>query len=265
MQDWKIMKKIKNLIYIVLDLLLFGKGIPRRINNFNVRFPVKWSRYFESNYEKENVDFLKTVVLPGSIVIDVGAHLGLMSIICSKLSGPNGRVYSFEPSPDTQKACRKIISLNSGTAPIYLRTEAISDHTGEINFYFSKDEGSNSNSLVQKHDLARESIIVKCLTLDAFVSEQKLERVDVIKIDAEGSELNVLRGAEKTLVQFRPKMVLAIHPRLILNNGQDPSELFYFLSKLNYQIIHQGEVVDETLFNKKTDFFDLHLIPMYNG
>jgi hypothetical protein len=92
------LKRIKNIIYGAVDMVTFGKGIPRTINGFRILFPPKWFRYFESDYESANVAFLKTNCKEGMRVMDIGAHIGLLSVTAGQLAGPSGKVYAFEPA-----------------------------------------------------------------------------------------------------------------------------------------------------------------------
>lgn len=255
------MEKIKSLIYSFVDVLSFGKGLKRNISGFNIYFPARWSRYFESNYEAENVAFLKEHLKPGDVVFDVGAHLGLMSVISSQLSGPSGKVYAFEPSPSTFDLLRKVLALNTGQAPVVAEQMAVSNTVGTIRFYLSSDLGSNSNSLVEKHHLNRDAVEVACTTIDAYVKKQDIDLIHLLKIDAEGSELQVLQGAKEVLLSQRPNVILAIHPRLIRNNSNEPRDIYKLISSLNYRVFFKKKELDENSFCSIEDFFDVHLLP----
>jgi FkbM family methyltransferase len=254
-------KAIKDFIYSLIELLTLGKGISREINGFKIIFPPKWSRYFESDYEKENVVFIKSCCNKGMTVIDVGAHLGLISVIIGKIIGSSGRVYSFEPTPATFKELKRIVKLNGLTDIAECINEAVSEKEGELTFFISETEGSNSNSLVNRSDLNRESYSVKSVSIDKFSENRNLNKIDLIKIDAEGVELAVLKGAKNVLLKFRPKVILAIHPSLIVKNG-DSLKQNDTIKELDFKIIHKSKELDEMAFCGKDDFFDVHLIPI---
>lgn len=255
------MEKIKSLIYSFADVLSFGKGLKRNISGFNIYFPARWSRYFESDYESENIAFLKQHVKSGDVIFDIGAHLGLMSVISSQLSGPSGKVYAFEPSASTFGLLNKVLALNSGQATVIAEQMAVSNAVGNIRFYLSSDLGSNSNSLVEKHHLNRDAVEVACTTIDAYAKKQGIVLIHLLKIDAEGSELQVLQGAKEVLLNQRPKVILAIHPRLIRNNANEPKEIYELINSLNYSIHYKNKVLDEKGFCALEDFFDVHLLP----
>lgn len=101
------MKIIKNIIYSLIDLVKFNKEISRIINNYDILFPAKWFRYFEADYEKENILFLTKVCKKDMTIMDIGAHLGIMSVIMAKLIGNNGKALSYEPIPKTFTLLKK--------------------------------------------------------------------------------------------------------------------------------------------------------------
>lgn len=250
---------IKNTIYRLLDFFTFGNGLSCYVNGFTVKFPAKWFRYFESDYEKENIEFLKKVCKPNMTVFDIGAHLGLMSMICSQLMTKKGKVYSFEPTPKTFEVLKKVIQLNKVTELVIPVNKAVAKENATIDFYLSADEGSNSNSLVSKNHRDRKPVKINVTSLDLFVSENTISKVDLIKIDAEGSELDVLLGAENTIFKFKPIIILALHPPLIINNNHNIEDIYNFLIKHNYTIIFNNKVMNKDEFCTKQDFFDVHL------
>lgn len=255
------MSAVKDGIYKLADILTLNKGFPNHINNYKVLFPAKWARYFEKDYEKENIEFLTQHCKPEMTVIDIGAHLGLMSVIISKLIGSKGKIYSFEPTPKTFAIFKDIIQKNGGNNIIFPFNRAVSNFDGKMDFFVDENEGSNANSLVGRKDKSRVSQEMEVVTLDSFVKEMKLDKLDLIKIDAEGSELDVLNGGLTTFKTFKPKIVLAIHPSLIRNNNQNIGEIFDLISNLNYDVHYRSEILTKDVFIRKQDFFDVHLIP----
>ncbi len=255
------MSGFKNTIYTIADVLTLNKGFTRTINNYSVRFPAKWARYFESDYEKENVAFLAKTCKPGMTVIDIGAHLGLMSVIIAKLVGKKGKVYAFEPTPSTFALLKKIIVLNKFTEIISPINKAASNFTGLVDFFVDDHEGSNANSLVNRSDKNRTSQKTEVDTLDNIVEGLKLAKLDLIKIDAEGSELDVMNGAKKSIDKYKPIIILAIHPPLIKNNGQRTEDIYDLIQSLGYTVNFRSEILTKDIFCSNPDFFDVHLMP----
>jgi FkbM family methyltransferase len=255
------MSDLKDTIYGLTDLLTFNKGIPRKINNYTVRFPAKWARYFETDYEHENVAFLTKTCKKGMTVVDIGAHLGLMSVIIAKLVGEKGKVYSFEPTPKTFEIFKRIITLNHFDTIIKPYNKAVSNFVGMVDFFVDENEGSNANSLVSRKDKNRASQKTEVNTLDNIISEIKTDKLNLIKIDAEGSELDVLLGAKNTIYNYRPIIILAIHPSLVKNNDQKLEDIYDLLITYKYSIFYRSEILTKDVFCNKADFFDVHLIP----
>lgn len=258
------MSSFKNSIYRLVDLITLNKGLSRTINNYSIRFPAKWARYFENDYEKENVAFLTKTCKPGMTVIDIGAHLGLMSVIIAKLVGEKGKVFAFEPTPKTFLILKKIISLNNFNSIIFPFNKAASNFTGTVDFFVDENEGSNANSLVNRSDKSRTSQKTEVDTLDNIVGRLKLEKLDLIKIDAEGSELDVMNGAKYIIEKYKPIIILAIHPPLIKNNGQRTEDIFDLIGSIGYTVNFRSEILTKEIFCSKQDFFDVHLTPASN-
>jgi len=103
---------IKELIYKIIDLITFGKGLKRNFTNNSLRIPTRFFRYFPVGYEDENLQIINSKVTKGMCVIDVGAHIGLIAVILGKKVQAEGKVYAFEPTPVTFKLLEKTIRIN---------------------------------------------------------------------------------------------------------------------------------------------------------
>jgi FkbM family methyltransferase len=255
------MSFVKNTIYSFVDLLSLGKGIPAYINDYQVRFPARWVRYFEKDYERDNIQFLSENCIKNMTAIDIGAHLGLMSVIISKLVGDHGKIYAFEPTERTFEVLKEIVRINKASHIIHPLNKAVSSFDGEVDFFVDQNEGSNANSLVSRTDKSRTAQRTSVIRLDTFTAGLQLNKLDLIKIDAEGSELDVLKGAMQTISTFRPKIILAIHPSLIRNNKQEPGDIFDLIMSLDYTVSYKTRIMNKDTFKNMLDFFDVHLIP----
>jgi FkbM family methyltransferase len=150
-------------------------------------------------------------IRPDSVCLDVGANIGLYSLGLSSLA-PKGKIYAFEPSPSAYGHLQSNLRTN-GAANVDACQLAVSDTTGTVHFHdfsffsagsFSSDEGS----LLSSESYGSQSFEAATTTIDEFVADRQLDRVDFIKVDVEGAELSVLAGAEKTLATYRPATVL---------------------------------------------------------
>ncbi len=101
---------------------------------------------------------------------------------------------------------------------------------------------------------------VPVTTVDEFVSERALE-VTVIKVDVEGAEFDLLRGASNTLATQRPFVRLGLHPAAIANNGQSLEEIWDLLVGLKYSVVFEDSSIDRSWFCSQSNLFDVNLLP----
>jgi len=254
---------MKEAIYSVVDFFTSRSGLKKKINNYDVQLPARYINYFPSDYEAKNFNFLQEETKQGDTILDIGAHIGLFAVIAAKLVSPNGKVYAFEPTPKTNDILHKTIAINHLDKIIEPRNEAMGKSPGKTTFYISDNIGDNGNSLVSyKKDRKLNGIEVTILTVDDFVKQQNLQRVDFIKIDVEGAELDTLLGAIETFENLRPACILAIHPEPIATKGDSMKDIYNLVKSLDYHIYDddKNEIsLDE--FCSHNTFIDLHLLP----
>ena len=151
----------------------------------------------------------------GDIVFDVGTHFGSFSYYAVQKGARE--VYAFEPNPYVFEILKKHAEMWSDKIKPYQL--ALSDKNGEADLFISEglELGGVSTMLKNKEKSAlkfykyNKKVKVKTMTLDSFVKEYNVERVDFIKIDAEGSEREILKGAKETIKRFKPKMAIAAY------------------------------------------------------
>ena len=175
------------------------------------------------SYEPHLRAFYEAQSKPGMTFIDVGAEIGLYSMPAAHLVGERGRVISFEPNSEN---CRLILlsAIKNRFKNVALFPLALSDTIGYHSFAMFL--GSNGGMLPSDESVLNDlnCTVVPTMRMDDFVHE----RVDVIKIDVEGAEGLVVRGAEKLIEQYRPLVTsefsMEMLPRL-LNAGPRLSQL----------------------------------------
>lgn len=169
-------------------------------------------------FEKIELELTNSYLREGMNVIDVGANIGLYSILAAKLIGKSGRVWAFEPSSETYEHLLKNLSLN-GVDSVIPNKLALSD-IDDIKLLLERSAGRgdaerylsiypNHPSLHNKSSADHgDSELVKVTSLDSYMDENlKNVKVDFIKIDVEGNEFPILRGAEN-LLRANPSVVL---------------------------------------------------------
>ena len=171
-------------------------------------------------YESHLRAFYQTRLKPGMTFVDVGANIGLYSMLAAQLVGDSGRVISFEPNSEN---CRLILLsiIKNQFANVSLFPLALSDVTGYT--FFSTFLGSNGGMLPSDESVLGDPncTVVPTMRMDDFIHE----RVDIIKIDVEGAEGLVVRGAQKLIEMYRPLVTsefsMEMLPRVSKMPGHD--------------------------------------------
>ena len=253
---------LKQIIYKVADIALGGKGVKVNISGIELRLPTRYYKYYGTEYEKDSVQEMRKVIKKGETIIDIGAQLGLMTKLFSDLVGEKGQVFSFEPTPKTFSLLQETIKINNIGNIATPVQKAVSDKRGTATFNISVHEASPANSLAKDaNDDSIKGIDVALISVDEFAKESKLKKVDYIKIDAEGAEFAVLKGAEKTIIKDKPNMLLALHPDSILDFGDSLEGIWDFIQKHKYVVKFEGKPIARQQFIKEKNLFDVHLYP----
>lgn len=170
-----------------------------------------------------------------SIFFDVGSNIGAFIYIAEQYINPN-QVYGFEPIPVLFSRLKKIFP----TTHIY--NLALSNITQQTEFKIPKinhktylTRGTLNTQFNEKNESGYELIRVNTQTLDRFTEENKIKKIDVIKIDVEGHEYELLKGAEKTLLIFKPILIIEIEQR---HHNFDISLIIEFIKKLNFECFY---------------------------
>jgi FkbM family methyltransferase len=153
--------------------------------------------------------FLDQWLAPGMTVIDAGANIGQYAMLASAKVGPRGRVHCFEPHPGVYEVLRRNLD-RAGCANVVARPLALADAPGRRDLYLHPIGNVGATSL-RPLDAGQPGhrVRVRTTTLDAYVRSRRLGRVDLVKIDVEGAELELLDGAARTL-DASPEIVLVV-------------------------------------------------------
>ncbi|MDD5146085.1 MAG: FkbM family methyltransferase [Candidatus Pacebacteria bacterium] len=166
----------------------------------------------------------------GDYVIDAGANIGMFSIYASKKVGSSGKVFSFEPISETQKLLKRNIEINE-IKNVEIIPFALGDKDGELSFSIFPESLECSSAFFDNEGGLEKA---HQISLDQFVKENNISKIDFIKADIEGMEKSLLVGASETIKKFKPKLSLCTYHRL------GDRELFEKMIKdfsLEYKII----------------------------
>jgi FkbM family methyltransferase len=189
------------------------------------------------------------LVRSGDTVFDVGANLGVYSLLFSRLVGRRGRVHAFEPGPPTFAALNNHLEREGPCRNLKANPLAVGAAAGTATLYLPGDDhgqASLSRQTAGSWTAAPEvaEFAVPMTTLDAYAAERNVARVDLIKIDVEGGELGVLQGAARLLARDHPLLHLEVSYGWARAFGYGPGEAVAFLAGLGYSAFYrlQGEV-----------------------
>lgn len=146
---------------------------------------------------------------PGDVVLDAGGCWGDTALYFAGLVGPTGKVYSFEFDPESLEIMRANLALNPHLASrIEVVERALWDRSGETLEFV---QAGRMTTLVRPGEEQPSTRPVSTITIDDFADERGLERLDFLKMDVEGAELNLLRGARSSIERFAPKLGIAAY------------------------------------------------------
>jgi FkbM family methyltransferase len=202
----------------------------------------------------------------GGTFIDIGSHFGSFSLLASKLAGPQGRVIAIDPTPSTYKLMTENLQQFAPFKNYQTFNIALYDRTEEISFYDFGLSESAYNSIIGSRNKEVKNpenykIKIQAQTLDDLTTQLKLKQIDFIKIDAESSELAILKGGKETLKKFSPKLTVEIGDTGLLNAPKS-IEIINFLIDLGYGVFEfrDGKIVPHALQNT----YDKKFLSCYN-
>jgi FkbM family methyltransferase len=177
-----------------------GGEVLVRLNEFVGR-----TVYFTGNLEKKVGWLCSRIVRPGDTVIDIGANVGVVTVLLSSLVGEKGKVFAFEPNPTLHDMLDRTMERNRITN-VFLSKVALGDKEGNLSLCFRSDN-VGAGSLVYRYDSAQ-IVTVPVTTLSSRLRSERLGSIRLIKIDAEGFEPEILSGAMEILMSARPDAIL---------------------------------------------------------
>lgn len=233
----------------------YKKGSVRKVQRDGFVFELdisdymQWLIYFGILAEPRQT--LYDLVSADSTVLDIGANIGETTLAFSKLTGEKGKVYAFEPDPDTYEKLERHVALNH-CSNVQLINAGLGSSEAEV-ILESNENNSGGNRISSAKGIKGKKIHI--ITLDEFVKNKKLKLIHLIKIDVEGYEFFVLKGAEKTIENLKPVLFIEVVDDFLKNQGSSAEELVSFLISKNYKLKNAN---DGTNVTPKTDFINSH-------
>ena len=179
------------------------------------------------------IDLLK----PGATVIDAGANFGHYALTAANIIGPDGLVIAFEPHPETFDLLSANAELLS-TDNLKVIQAGLSDASGEITLYAdAANPGGHSFFQWNIRRSDGNEVTVPVYSLDAFLQKELPgQRIDVLKMDVQGFEMNLLKGAKGTITRDKPSVLCEVTPDALQRAGSSHSELLKFFEDIEYRM-----------------------------
>jgi FkbM family methyltransferase len=161
-----------------------------------------WNRY--------EYDAFRADITPGDVVLDLGANIGAYSVLFARWTGDAGHVFAFEPAPESRRTLIDVLQTNGVSHRVSVLAAAVGSSCGRAPFLANGSDGANR---ITNGDRAG-SVDVETTTIDAFCERMRIVP-GFMKVDVEGAELAVLRGARRTIASAKNlKLYVEMHPRL---------------------------------------------------
>lgn len=212
------------------------------------------------NRERETMLLFEKLIEPNNTIIEIGGHIGYISMYFAWLVGPNGHVHVFEPGPNNLPYLQRNLAKYPN---ISIHTQAVGRENSQLPFYVENLTGQN-NTLLQHFDVYEanrshayskeqyDTVIVDVIRLDSFVEEHAVQP-DFVKIDVEGAELEVIRGMIGCLETHKPGLMIEFNT--------PEWEIYETLTRLGYIIFDgQQHVIHSTEQVLHGNIFALHRV-----
>ena len=215
--------------------------------------------FMQGEFEEDEAVFIASRLQPraGAVVLDVGANIGLHSLRAARLPGVS-QVFAFEPAATTFAMLERNIARNGLTGKIRACPLAVSATPGRAAFHFCADD-AYSSLVPDNRRPVQQTYAVTVTSLDEWCAANAISRIDLIKIDVEGSEADVITGAQATLRRCRPELVVEIYQGS--RRGFSASQLIGSICALGYEafVLVGGRAVPFTQHDDA--HFNYHFVP----
>jgi FkbM family methyltransferase len=251
----------------VWDRILCSAGsttVTAMVNNYRIRLPRQLRRSVGVSlvnrrglyFEPPAMIGLEAVLEAGDTAFDVGCSYGVFTCLMSRMAGPRGKIYSFEANQEVLSWTRQVLALNGLDAPSRLIHACVGESTaGSVDFFHvpgPDSVASTRNPEIRAFHPAAAPLAVPLLSLDDFCEDLPTQP-RCLKIDVEGSECLVLRGATRLLGSQKPHLVLETHGLEVDGIGGSVAEVCRMLEELGYPLLDlgKGEIVDAAGYTRR--------------
>ena len=187
-------------------------------------------------------------------VIDCGANIGYYTNFFRAIVGRYGHVHAFEPVPSTFNSLKRNILEYSKIKNYTINMTGLYKDESRMNIYIP--DSISGHASLNKHNKTWEAnkienIEINLISLDTYVEKKQIEKVNFIKIDIEGTEIDALNGSKLTIQKYKPRLHLEVNSELIKNSKHSVEELYELLTELDYKTIYYYEENPKLLYDFK--------------
>ncbi|UKT64383.1 FkbM family methyltransferase [Pedobacter mucosus] len=212
--------------------------------NINTKNYIEACIYYTGDYEAYLKDHFKKLIKQGDIVLDIGANIGFHSLYFAELAGVNGLVLAFEPIEVNFSALQQNTTLNN-FRQITIVNKALGNENSQMNIHI--DNYTQNPGAFNLMEAGIKNTIVECIRGDDYLIANHIQKIDFIKVDVEGFELEVIKGLSESIQKFKPIIVFEYDQDYQSKLNINPKEIFNLLTDFSYQFF-----VIDGYGNKKT-------------
>lgn len=196
---------------------------------------IYWALAMGMEFEPELSTVVRKLVGDGETIVDVGANFGWYATLFAQQAGPCGKVIAFEPVPSTLARLRENLELNRLSDRVTTVQSAVGSACGEATIYVFDKLSHSCASLSRLGESEYRATPTPVVTLDSYIDAQRLERVDFLKCDVEGSELSVLQGAARLLSRpDAPIVLIELNSNTSRSFGYEKQDVWRALKSAGY-------------------------------
>ncbi len=211
---------------------------------------LEWVLYFD--LRDQDFELLFRLVCDQQTVFDVGSNFGFPGVYLSQLVGPRGHIYCFEPYPESYAKLCKNIGMNciSNVTAVPFAVGSFCD-----NVNLENPSNNNSGQVRLCPDLSKGQIgtLVPQTTLDQFVNERNISKVDLIKVDVEGCEKEVFVGAQEVIRTWHPMIFFELSDSLLKRQSSSACDCLEYLARLGYRLFEMPTMKEIVCFDSQRE------------
>ena len=242
----------------------FSNRAKKKVNRKGLSFELRlsdymdWLLYFHSDADSSAP--VLGYIRESDIVLDIGGNIGQTALFMAKKTGRDGRVVSFEPIPETYGRFLTNLRLNGSIQNLMVENIALGDTHEKLKMLAENSGNSGQNRILNEYEPGSKVVEVEVMPLSSYLKTKPLPRIDVVKIDVEGFEYHVLKGAAEVFKQYKPVLYIELSEKNLSRQGSSANQVVSFLNELSYSV--KDVVSGKTITNMTSGHIDVICVPV---